>query len=78
MQEIFSSISVKNSKILCVGPITKREAQEAKSQGIDADPTGFYLYLASEAEPASPIEILAKFFSLEQAERAAEMLPAHG
>lgn len=77
MQEIFSSISLRNSKILCVGSITRREAKEAASRGIEAEPTGFYLYLASAEEPTSPIEILAKFFSVEQAERAAELFPAH-
>lgn len=75
MQEIFCSISLKNSKILCVGSITRKESREIASQGIIADPSEFYLYVASEAEPTSPIEILAKFFSIEQAERAAELFP---
>ncbi len=76
MQEIFTSIAIKNSKILCVGSITRKESKEAKASGIDADHNGLYLFLASESEPTSPIEILAKFFSIEQAERAAELFPS--
>lgn len=78
MQDLFASVSVKNSKVLCVGGITRNEAKEAAAQGIEADPGSFYLFLASESEPTSPVEILAKFFSIEQAERAAELLPSFG
>lgn len=78
MSELFSAISVRNSKVLCVGGVTKREAKEAASSGLDVDTSSFYLYLASEEDPSSPIEILARFFSADQAERAAELLPAYG
>ena len=77
MSELFSAISVRNSKVLCVGGVTEREVKEAASSGLDVDSASFYLYLASEDNPASPIEILAKFFSADQAERAAELLPAY-
>lgn len=78
MSELFSAISVRNSRLLCVGGITSKEAKEAESSGIDVDTSAFYLYLAAEDDPTAPIEILAQFFSVDQAERAAEMFPAYG
>lgn len=75
MSELFSAIPVRNSRVLCVGGVTNREAKEASAPGVDVDTSSFYLYLASEEDPSSPIEILARFFSVDQAERAAELLP---
>lgn len=76
MKELFASVSVQNSRVLCIGGITRKEAKEASASGINADASGWYLFLASESEPSCPVEILAQFFSIEQAERAAEMLPS--
>lgn len=78
MSDLFASIPVKNSRVLCVGGITTRESTEALTAGFQAEPSGIYLFLASACEPSTPIEILAKFFSVEQAERAAENLPTLG
>ena len=74
MQETFATITVSNSKRLCIGGITRSEAREAAASGLEVEPSGVYLFLASEADPKLPIEILAKFYSLEQAEQAAELL----
>ena len=74
MQEIFASIGVSNSKRLCIGGITNAEAREAISSGLDVENSGVYLFLASESNPQRPIEILAKFFSLDHAERLAALL----
>jgi len=76
VKELFASFPVQNSRVLCIGGITRKEAKEASASGIQADSNGWYLFLASESEPTSPVEILAQFFSIEQAERAAEMLPS--
>lgn len=77
MQEIFASLTVSNSKRLCIGGITRTEAREALTAGLEGvSPNGLYLFLASDADPESPIEVLAKFFSVEQAEQAAELLPS--
>jgi hypothetical protein len=75
MSELFSAISIKNSRVLCVGGVTSKEAREAAASGLEVDPASYYLYLASEEDPSSPIEILARFFSADQAERAAELFP---
>jgi len=77
MSVLFSGISVRNSRVLCVGEVTSKEAKEARASGIEVDPSSFYLYLASEDDPTAPIEILARFFSADQAERAAEMFPRY-
>lgn len=74
MDETFATIAVGNAKRLCVGAVTRREAVEARASGVEIDHHGIYLYLASDDDPSSPIEILAKFFSLGHAERAAELL----
>lgn len=76
MSETFATIPVLNSRVLCIGGVTRAEAKEARASGVDVDGSGFYLFLASEAEPNLPIEILARFYSAEQAERAADMIPS--
>lgn len=78
MNETFAIISVRNSRVLCIGSITRSEAREARTSGLEVDPSGHYLFLASASDPSAPIEILAKFFSAEQAERAVDLLPASG
>lgn len=78
MQETFATLTVSNSKRLCIGGITRAEAREAEASGLDVSPNGLYLFVASDADPTSPIEILAKFFSVEEAEQAAELLPSFG
>ena len=73
MSELFCGISVRNSRVLCVGGVTNKEAKEAAASGIDVDPSCYYLYLASADDPSSPIEILARFFSADQAERGLDI-----
>ncbi|EGJ19621.1 hypothetical protein RSWS8N_15714 [Cereibacter sphaeroides WS8N] len=77
MHETFASITIGNSKRLCIGGISRAEVREARASGLHLEDNGIYLFLASDSNPSLPIEVLAKFFSVEQAERAAELLPAH-
>ncbi len=74
MEEYFGSVPVSNSTILCVGGITNAEADRAKEEGLELDGRGYYLFLASNAEPNKPIEILAKFATNSAAEKLARML----
>ena len=74
--ETFATVAVSNSKRLCIGGVTRREVGEARAAGLEVEPSGVYLFLASDSDPKSPIEVLAKFFSVEQAERAAALLPS--
>lgn len=76
MSETFASIPVTNSRLLCIGGVTRAEAQEARAAGVEIDGSGFYLFVASEADPSTPIEVLARFFSAEQAERAVDLIPS--
>lgn len=73
MDEYFGSIPVSNSTLLCVGGITNSETDCAREEGLDFDGTGYYLFLASSAEPAKPIEVLAKFATVAAAEKLARL-----
>jgi hypothetical protein len=73
MDEYFGSFPVSNSTMLCVGGITGAEARRAQDDGLHVDGFGYYLFLASDAEPTRPIEILAKFPTLSAAEKLARL-----
>jgi hypothetical protein len=71
MEEYFAEIPVGNSSVLCVGGITRNEAERAIDNGIDVDGFGYYLFVADRTAPERPIEVLAKFVSLAAAENLA-------
>lgn len=71
MENYFASLSLDDSTVLCVGAITSAEARDAADAGGEIDGLGYYLFLASEAEPTAPITLLAKFMSEETASLAA-------
>lgn len=73
MGDYFASIPVSNTTRLCVGALTQAEADAAQ-----VDATRYYLFLANEAAPAEPIQILASFFSPFEAARAARIFHAQG
>lgn len=76
MEEDFASIPLTNATRLCVGSITAVEAANLKADGVDDSGLGYYLFLASEAEPETPIEVLGKFFSAFEANRFLRLIPA--
>lgn len=76
MDESFGMIAVSNSAVLCVGGITRAEAELAQQNGHDVDGTGYYLFLASHSDPAKPIEVLAKIWSVSAAEKIARLMGA--
>lgn len=76
MEEYFASTPLNNSTVLCVGGITRSEAERAAEDGIQIDGYGYYLFLASHAEPQRPVEILAKFASEAAAEKLARLFLA--
>jgi hypothetical protein len=69
MSRHFATLPVSNTTSLCIGGVTRNEAAEARAEGLPVEDDGFYLFLASSNEPSRPIEILARFFSVDQAER---------
>lgn len=71
----FAAIPVSNARLLCIGGITSAEARDARDMGHDIQENGFYLFLAAADQPSSPIEILAKFLSCDEAEKAASLMP---
>lgn len=77
MDEYFAAIPVNNSMLACVGGITNSEAQAASDDGIPVDGFGYYLFLADEQSPGTPIEILAKFINETQAARFARLIRHH-
>lgn len=70
----FASMPITNATCLCVGGITQGEAESAADEGLRIDGFGYYLFLANEAMPTAPIEILAKFASTDAAERFARLI----
>jgi hypothetical protein len=52
---------VGNATMLCVGGVTRTEAEQARDAGIEIDGHGYYLFLASASEPRQPIQLLAVF-----------------
>lgn len=70
MEEYYFEMQVSNSKVLCIGPITGREAaSEDLGSGL-----GYYLYTASAADPKEAISVLAHFVSEEAAHQMARTL----
>lgn len=76
MEEDFASIPLTNATRLCIGSITAAEATNLKADGINEDGLGYYLFLSSDAEPQTPIEVLGKFFSAFEANRFLRLIPA--
>lgn len=74
MDDYFAAMPMTNATMLCVGGITRAEAERAKDDGIAIDGTGYYLFLANEAEPKQPIQVLAKFISEMEAGQFARMI----
>lgn len=74
MDEHFATIPVTNAMRLCVGSITRAEAEAAREDGADIDGLGYYLFVADETAPHAPIRVLAKFVSSSLAEELARTL----
>lgn len=74
MDEYFAAAPLGNSRVLCVGGITRAETEAARSDGIDVDGKGYYLFLADESEPHKPIEMLGTLLSPMHAARFASLL----
>lgn len=73
MDEYFAATPVTNATVLCVGGITRSEAEAARSDGVEIDGRGYYVFLADEAAPDKPIEILATVVSQAAAARLARL-----
>lgn len=76
MDEHFAALPVTNATVLCVGGVTRAEADRAREEGLDVDGLGYYLFLANEGERKHPIKILAKFFSEFEAQSFARVIEA--
>jgi hypothetical protein len=74
MDEYFAGTNLTNSTVLCVGGITRREAESARSDGLDVDGNGYYIFLADESTPQEPVQLLGKVFSPFHAEKLARLL----
>jgi hypothetical protein len=77
MDEYFAAMPVNNATVLCVGGVTRTEAEQARDAGINIDGHGYYLFLANASEPRQPIQLFAKFFSELEAGRMARLLSAY-
>ncbi len=63
MDEYFAAMPITNATMLCIGGITRREAEIGQNDDLPIDGKGYYLFLADETEPKRPIQILAKFLT---------------
>lgn len=72
MEEYYFDVPVSNSKVLCIGSITREEAEAAASSICDG--YGYYLFVANADSPRSPIEVLAKLVSEEAARNLCDSL----
>lgn len=67
MEDYFFELPLSNARTLCLGTLTKREADSADVDFCDG--LGTYLYLANADAPSDDIEVIAKVVSMEAAER---------
>lgn len=74
MEEYFATVPLSNSSLLCVGGISRVETERANEDGAGIDGFGYYLFLASQADPSKPIEVLAKFTNEGAAETLARLM----
>lgn len=74
MDEYFAALPVTNSRVLCVGGITRAEAEAARDDGLNVDGEGYYIFVADEAAPHQPIRLLAKCLSSVEAEHLSRLL----
>ena len=74
MEEYYFGVPLTNSKTLCIGPITREEANANDPQVCDG--LGFYLYVVAEGSHTDGIEVLAKLVSEEAASRLSNLLRA--
>jgi hypothetical protein len=74
MEEYFGTTSLSNASMLCVGPITRKEAEAARNDGLDVDGVGYYLFIADGGSPGEPIQLIGKVFSPHHASKLARAL----
>ena len=73
----FASMPLTNATHVCVGTITDKEAAALRADGIETDGTGYYLFLADENDPETPIEILGCLYDSSKADQLLRMMAAH-
>lgn len=72
MYDYHCEIPLSNSRVLCIGPITRKEAE-----GVDCpfcDGQGTYLFLANADDVTQEIDIIARIVSDDAIERLAAAL----
>lgn len=74
MDEYFAASPLGNSRVLCVGGITRAEAAAIRDDGCAIDGQGYYLFVADESDPGKPIELLGTLLSPLHAARLADLL----
>jgi hypothetical protein len=67
MEDYFFELPLSNARTLCLGTLTRREADTADADFCDG--LGTYLYLANADAPTDEVEVIAKVVSTEAAER---------
>ena len=75
MEDYFFELPLSNARTLCLGPVTKREADSTDANFCDG--FGTYLFLANADAPGEDVEVIAKVVSVEAAQRLRAALAGH-
>ena len=67
MEDYFFEVPLSNARTLCLGPLTKREADSTDAAFCDG--FGTYLFLANADAPGEDVDVIAKIVSVEAAEK---------
>lgn len=75
MEEYYYETQISNSKTLCIGAITHKEAETVNDDAPFCDGVGFYLYeIDVSLEPKTRIKVLAKLATEEAAHNLSKLL----
>ncbi len=78
MEEYYFEMPVTNSKVLCVGSITRAESETSDHDAEFCDGYGYYLFFADAEAPRSDIQIVAKLLSEDAAAQFVKLLRFSG
>ncbi len=78
MEEYYSehAIASSTSKVLCIGALTRSEAEQVGDDAAFCDGFGYYLFMADREKPSEEIEVIAKLTSAAAAEQLSRLLSA--
>ncbi len=74
MEEYYSEHTISRSKVLCIGAVTKKQADQTHDDAQFCDGFGYYLFMADSDKPAGGIQVIAKLASEAAAQQLSKLL----